>query len=111
MAAIMNGEAQGPHHPEDDRLGTRSRPVDRYPNRTHFIEIENPEHDRMATRTLLRKDPVVLIYPARSELLIDPDPSGGARIETRDCSGKPSRLSLNGHSGRPALRYRRHFGV
>jgi len=62
---------------------------DRYPNRTHFIEIENPEHDRMATRTLLRGDPVVLIYPDGSELLIDPDPSGGARLETRDASGKP----------------------
>ncbi|HEY6145711.1 MAG TPA: hypothetical protein VIV13_05510 [Solirubrobacterales bacterium] len=62
---------------------------DRYPNRTHFIEIENPQHDQMATRTLLRGDPVVLIYPDGSELLIDPDPNGGARIETRDSSGKP----------------------
>ena len=62
---------------------------DRYPNRTHFVEIEHPEHDQMATRTLLRGDPVVLIYPDGSELLIDPDPSGGARIETRDSSGKP----------------------
>jgi len=43
----------------------------------------------MATKTLLRGDPVVRIYPDGSELLIDPDPSGGARIETRDSSGRP----------------------
>jgi hypothetical protein len=62
---------------------------DRYPNRTHFIGIEHPEHDEMATKTLLRGDPVVLIYPDGQELLICPEPSGGARIETRDSSGTP----------------------
>ncbi len=61
----------------------------RYPNRTHFIGIEHPEHDRMATKTLRRGDPVVLIYPDGHELLICPEPDGGARVETRDPSGRP----------------------
>lgn len=62
---------------------------DRYPNRTHFVEIDHPEHDQIATRILLEGNPVVLIYADGSELLINPDPKGGARIETRDSSGRP----------------------
>lgn len=90
MAELMKGKAALPLTTQKMiAWGQEPDRFDRYPNRTHFIEIEHPEHDRMATRTLLRGDPVVLIYPDGRELLIDPDPSGGARIETRDSSGKP----------------------
>jgi hypothetical protein len=90
MAAVMKGNA-APGLATQKMIAWGQEPdrFDRYPNRTHFVEIENPEHDQMATRTLLRGDPVVLIYSDGSELLIDPDPGGGARIETRDSSGKP----------------------
>jgi hypothetical protein len=89
MASFMKEEALPLSTQKMIAWGQDPDRFNRYPNRTHFIELENPEHDRMATRTLLRGDPVVLIYPDGSELLIDPDPSGGARIETRDSSGKP----------------------
>jgi hypothetical protein len=61
----------------------------RYPNHTHFIGTDNPQHSRMATRALLDGDPVVLVYPDGRELLIRPEPSGGARLEARDSSGNP----------------------
>ncbi|HEX5984758.1 MAG TPA: hypothetical protein VFY69_11175 [Solirubrobacterales bacterium] len=90
MATVMNREAALDLASEKMiAWGQDPDRFDRYPNRTHFIGIEHPEHDRMATKTLLRGDPVVLIYPDGSELLIDPDPGGGARVETRDSSGKP----------------------
>ncbi|HEY5942254.1 MAG TPA: hypothetical protein VIT89_05255 [Solirubrobacterales bacterium] len=62
---------------------------DRYPNRTHFVGVEHPEHDQWATEALLEGDPVVLIYPDGHELLINPQPGGGAHLETRDSSGRP----------------------
>jgi hypothetical protein len=90
MAAVMEEKAALPLTTQKMiAWGQDPERFDRYPNRTHFIEIENPEHDQMATKTLLRGDPVVLIYPDGSELLIDPDPNGGARVETRDSAGKP----------------------
>ncbi len=90
MAGVMNREAAVDLASQKAiAWGQDPERFNRYPNRTHFIGIEHPEHDQMATKTLLRGDPVVLIYPDGSELLIDPDPSGGARIETRDSSGKP----------------------
>ena len=90
MAAVMKEKAALPLTTQKMiAWGQEPDLFDRYPNRTHFIEIEHPEHDQMATRTLLRGDPVVLIYPDGSELLIAPDPSGGDRIESRDSSGKP----------------------
>jgi hypothetical protein len=61
----------------------------RYPNHTHFIGADNPQHARMATRALLEGHPVVLMYPDGRELLIFPEPSGGARLEARDTSGTP----------------------
>jgi hypothetical protein len=89
MATIMNRDAALDLASEKMiAWGQDPDRFDRYPNRTHFIGFEHPEHDRMATKTLLRGDPVVLIYPDGSELLIDPNPSGGARVEARDSSGK-----------------------
>lgn len=61
----------------------------RYPNHTHFIGADNPQYARMATRALLEGHPVVLMYSDGRELLICPEPSGGARLEARDTSGTP----------------------
>jgi hypothetical protein len=60
-----------------------------YPNRTCFVGGDNPQHAQMATRALLEGHPVVIVYPDGHELLIDPEPTGGARLEARDTSGKP----------------------
>lgn len=61
----------------------------RYPNRTCFIGGDNPLYAQMATRALHEERPVVIVYPDGQELLIQLEPSGGARLEARDTSGKP----------------------
>lgn len=61
----------------------------RYPNHTHFVGADNPRHAQMATEALLEGDPVVIVYPDGRELLIRPEPNGGARLEARDTSGAP----------------------
>jgi hypothetical protein len=61
----------------------------RYPNHTHFIAADNPQHDQMATEVLREGNPVVLVYPDGRELLIQPESDGGARLEARDSSGLP----------------------
>jgi hypothetical protein len=62
---------------------------DTYPNRTHFIAADNPRQYEMATRALREGDPVLLVYSDGHELLIRPEPSGGAQLETRHPLGKP----------------------
>ena len=73
------------------RLGAllSSPEFDAYPNRTHFIAADNPHQDEMATEALLEGDPVLLVYSDGRELLISPEPNGGARLETRYPMGKP----------------------
>jgi hypothetical protein len=61
----------------------------RYPNHTHFVGVDSPHYARLATKALLQGHPVVIVYPDGHELLIDPEPTGGARIEARDTSGRP----------------------
>jgi hypothetical protein len=61
----------------------------RYPNRTHFIAADGPQHDRMATEVLREGNPVVLVYPDGRELLIRPESDGGPSLEARDSSGLP----------------------
>ncbi|HEU4706391.1 MAG TPA: hypothetical protein VFS64_04295 [Solirubrobacterales bacterium] len=61
----------------------------RYPNRTCFIGGDNPLYAQMATGALREERPVVIVYPDGQELLIEPEPSGGARLEARDTSGTP----------------------
>jgi hypothetical protein len=61
----------------------------RYPNHTLFVGADNPQHAQMATEALLEGQPVVIVDPDGRELLIRPEPSGGARLEARDTSGTP----------------------
>ncbi|HVD86158.1 MAG TPA: hypothetical protein VNB59_01995 [Solirubrobacterales bacterium] len=61
----------------------------RYPNHTHFVGVDSPHYARLATKALLQGHSVVIVYPDGHELLIDPEPTGGARIEARDTSGRP----------------------
>lgn len=63
--------------------------LDTYPNRMHLIAADNPRHDEMATRALLDGKAVLLVYDDGRELLIQPEPSGGARLEARHPSKKP----------------------
>ena len=62
---------------------------DRYPNHTHFIAADNPQHDQMATRVLREGNPVVLVYPDGRELLIRPEQDGSPCLEARDSAGLP----------------------
>jgi hypothetical protein len=64
--------------------------LDTYPNRMHLIAADNPRHDEMATRALLDGKAVLLVYNDGHELLIQPEPGGGARLETRHPSSDPA---------------------
>ena len=57
--------------------------LDTYPSPMHLVAADNPRHDEMATEALLEGDAVLLVYDDGRELLICPEPTGGARIETR----------------------------
>ena len=63
--------------------------LDTYPSPMHLIAADNPRFDEMATRALLDGDAVLLVYDDGRELLICPEPTGGARIETRHPSVHP----------------------
>lgn len=62
--------------------------LDTYPSPMHLVAADNPRHDEMATRALLDGDAVLIVYSDGRELLIQPEPSGGARLETRHPSNK-----------------------
>jgi hypothetical protein len=49
----------------------------RYPNRTHFIDAQNPHQALMTSRALFHGDPVVVVYPDGREVLFTPQPSHG----------------------------------
>jgi hypothetical protein len=63
--------------------------LDTYPSPMHLIAADNPRLDEMATEALLEGDAVLLVYDDGRELLISPEPSGGARLEARDPVKKP----------------------
>jgi hypothetical protein len=63
--------------------------LDSYPKSLHLIAADNPRHDEMATRALLQGKAVLLVYNDGHELLIQPEPGGGARLEARHPSKKP----------------------
>jgi hypothetical protein len=46
----------------------------RYPNRTHFIDAQNPHQALMTSRALSSGDPVVVVYPDGREVLFTPEP-------------------------------------
>lgn len=53
----------------------------RYPNRTHFIDAENPDQALLTSRALFAGDPAAVIYPDGHEVLFTPERvSGVARL-------------------------------
>lgn len=63
--------------------------LDTYPSPMHLVAADNPRRDKMATEALLDGDSVLLVHDDGRELLIQPEPSGGARLETRHPSEHP----------------------
>lgn len=63
--------------------------LDTYPSPMHLVAADNPRRDKMATEALLDGDAVLLVYDDGEELLIIPERSGGARLETRHPSVQP----------------------
>jgi hypothetical protein len=55
----------------------------------HLIAADNPRLAEMATEALLAGESVLLVHDDGGELLICPESTGGARIETRRPSGQP----------------------
>jgi hypothetical protein len=54
---------------------------ERYPNRTHFIDSENPDQALLTSRALFAGDPAAVIYPDGHEILFTPEHlSGVARL-------------------------------
>lgn len=49
----------------------------RYPNRTHFIDAQNPHQALMTSRALFGGDPVVVVYRDGREVLFTPQPTHG----------------------------------
>ncbi len=45
----------------------------RYPNRTHFIDAENPDQAVLTSRALFAGDPAAVIYPDGHEVLFTPE--------------------------------------
>jgi hypothetical protein len=88
MAAVMNSRDNDTASRRFEVLLT-SPELDTYPSPMHLIAADNPRHDEMATRALLDGDSVLIVYSDGHELLIQPEPSGGARLETRHPSIKP----------------------
>jgi hypothetical protein len=90
MAAVMS--RKGDNDTASRRMGAlfTSPELDTYPSPLHLVAADNPRHDEMATRALLDGDSVLIVYPDGHELLIQPEPSGGAHLETR----RPSDQSI-----------------
>ena len=64
--------------------------LDTYPSPMHLVAADNPHHDEMATKALLDGESVLIVYPDGQELLIQPEPTGGARLETRHPLNQPA---------------------
>lgn len=88
MATVMN--CRGDNETASRRMDTllTSPELDTYPSPLHLVAADNPRHDEMATRALLDGESVLIVYGDGRELLTQPDPSGGARLETRHPSSQ-----------------------
>ncbi|HMC49133.1 MAG TPA: hypothetical protein VKH20_00665 [Solirubrobacterales bacterium] len=88
MAAVMN--RRGDNDTASRRMDVlfTSPELDTYPSPMHLVAADNPRHDEMATRALLDGEAVLIVYRDGRELLIQPEPSGGARLETRHPSNE-----------------------
>lgn len=89
MAGIMSGTYEGDAASRRFDVLWTSPELDTYPSPMHLVAAENPRHDEMATKALLDGESVLIVYPDGHELLIIPEPSGGARLETRRPSEEP----------------------
>ena len=49
----------------------------RYPNRTHFVDTQNPHQALMTSRALFSGDPVVVVYPDNREVLFTTERAHG----------------------------------
>jgi hypothetical protein len=88
MAGIMSGTYEGDAASRRfDALWT-SPELGTYPSPMHLVAADNPRHDEMATRALLDGDSVLIVYPDGHQLVIQPEPGGGARLETRHPSNE-----------------------
>ena len=68
----------------------REEPLDLYPNRSHFIPADGPDHGKLANAALAEGDPVVLVFPNGDEVVIEPGDRGTpASVEVRDSAGHP----------------------
>lgn len=47
----------------------------RYPNRTHFVDAQNPHQALLTSRALFSGDPVAVVYPDGREILFTPKPA------------------------------------
>lgn len=63
--------------------------LDTYPSPMHLVASDNPRLDEIATEALLEGDAVLLVHDDGRELLITPEASGGARLETRHPAKQP----------------------
>ncbi len=63
--------------------------LDSYPSPMHLIAGDDPRHDEMATEALLAGEAVLLVDDDGGELLICPEPTGGARVEKRHPAVQP----------------------
>lgn len=50
---------------------------ERYPNRTHFIDADNPDKGLLTSRALFAGDPAVVIYADGHEVLFTPERAHG----------------------------------
>jgi hypothetical protein len=88
MAEIVSSIREDAAARRFDALLT-SPELDTYPSPMHLIATDNPRLDEMATPALLAGDAVLLVYDDGHELLICPEPTGGARVETRHPAVQP----------------------
>jgi len=49
----------------------------RYPNRTHFVDAQNPHQALLTSRALFSGDPVVVVHPDGREVLFTSEPVRG----------------------------------
>lgn len=89
MAAVMN--RTGDNEAASRRMDAlfTSPELDTYPSPMHLVAADNPRHDEMATRALLKGESVLIVFSDGRELLIQPEPGGGARLESRHPAKKP----------------------
>jgi hypothetical protein len=90
MAGIMSGMYEGDAASRRFDVLWTSPELDTYPSPMHLVAADNPRHDEMATRALLDGESVLIVYSDGRELLIQPEPTGGARVETRHPSSQPA---------------------